>query len=373
MRLVANWCLPKGGEDQESRVWLSSDVKKQYAPLRVSLEEKDAARLYLMLLQSIPDISEVLCLCTVLGFLRQLFNDAGALPEFWLWILGKSGYGKTGVAQQLTTIFRSPSQNLPAAKISLTGTAQGILQAAKRFKDVTLIFDDKCLADTKSAMHAQERVLDDLIRITTNNTPRKTMTKASQAESEPFTGFIIGTAEYLPRAASLLQRSLVIELQRPVDFSRSNEILSAYPGTLDSFFVHFLRFYAEHYSDSTAQIEQSFRAFKQKNSKAARSVRRVDQHCFFLLWAKKLLLEYIDALGLMDGAHLTRLSDRLQQVIQNLNPLIGRVSLKAVTMKISQFLPYSGDITDLCLSAAHTLPASRHIRTVLSFASVWRL
>lgn len=221
----------KGGEDQESRVWLSSDVKKQYAPLRVSLEEKDAARLYLMLLQSIPDISEVLCLCTILGFSRQLFNDAGALPEFWLWILGKSGYGKTGVAQQLTTIFRSPSQNLPAAKISLTGTAQGILQAARRFKDVTLIFDDKCLADTKSAMHAQEHVLDDLIRITTNNTPRKTMTKASQSESEPFTGFIIGTAEYLPRAASLLQRSLVIELQRPVDFSRSNEILSAYPGT----------------------------------------------------------------------------------------------------------------------------------------------
>lgn len=309
----------KGGEDQESRVWLSSDVKKQYAPLRVSLEEKDAARLYLMLLQSIPDISEVLCLCTILGFSRQLFNDAGALPEFWLWILGKSGYGKTGVAQQLTTIFRSPSQNLPAAKISLTGTAQGILQAAKRFKDVTLIFDDKCLADTKSTMHAQERVLDDLIRITTNNTPRKTMTKASQSESEPFTDFIIGTAEYLPRAASLLQRSLVIELQRSVDFSRSNEILSAYPGTLDSFFVHFLRFYAEHYSDTTAQIEQSFRAFKQKNSKAARSVRRVDQHCFFLLWAKKLLLEYIETLGIMEDAQLTRLSDRLQRVIQNLN------------------------------------------------------
>ena len=309
----------KGGEDQESRVWLSSDVKKQYAPLRVSLEEKDAARLYLMLLQSIPDISEVLCLCTVLGFLRQLFNDAGALPEFWLWILGKSGYGKTGVAQQLTTIFRSPSQNLPAAKISLTGTAQGILQAARRFKDVTLIFDDKCLADTKSTMHAQERVLDDLIRITTNNTPRKTMTKASQAESEPFTGFIIGTAEYLPRAASLLQRSLVIELQRPVDFSRSNEIMNSYPDTLDSFFVHFLRFYAERYSGTAAQIEQSFRAFKQKNSKAARSVRRVDQHCFFLLWAKKLLLEYIETLGIMEDAQLTRLSDRLQQVIQNLN------------------------------------------------------
>ena len=111
------------------------------------------------------------------------------------------------------------------------------------------------------------------------------MTKASQAESEPFTGFIIGTAEYLPRAASLLQRSLVIELQRPVDFSRSNEILNSYPDSLNSFFVHFLRFYAERYSGTVAQIEQSFLAFKQKNSKAARSVRRVDQHCFFLLWA----------------------------------------------------------------------------------------
>ena len=88
------------------------------------------------------------------------------------------------------------------------------------------------------------------------------MKKESQSESEPFTGFIIGTAEYLPRAASLLQRSLVIELQRPVDFSRSNEILNSYPDSLHSFFVHFLRFYAEHYSDTTAQIEQSFRAFK---------------------------------------------------------------------------------------------------------------
>ena len=38
----------KGSEDQEQNVWLSLDVKKQYAPLRVSLEEKDAARLYLM-------------------------------------------------------------------------------------------------------------------------------------------------------------------------------------------------------------------------------------------------------------------------------------------------------------------------------------
>ncbi len=148
----------------------------------------------------------------ILSLQYSRLSQLGMPPQFWLWVTGRSGCGKTSICEQ--TLCFLPDTERNAFTIGLTGTCAGISDALDMRYDLPILLDDFSTSEGARQQRAYSDLIDQIMRPSTNGVGRRSQNGVRKAHS-----LAIVTAEKPLRSYSLASRSLCIFVPTSVDFS----------------------------------------------------------------------------------------------------------------------------------------------------------
>ena len=260
---------------------------------------QEATAWFLIRAHSIPHVTAPLCLFLILSLQYSRLSQLGMPPQFWLWVTGRSGCGKTSICEQ--TLCFLPDTERNAFTIGLTGTCAGISDALDMRYDLPILLDDFSTSEGARQQRAYSDLIDQIMRPSTNGVGRRSQNGVRKAHS-----LAIVTAEKPLRSYSLASRSLCIFVPTSVDFSLfdvgqgDSELLSV-------FVDHFLAWVVKN-PDIFARLEEKKRWVLTPGDDRSFEDARLTSHTRFLYVAMAMFLEYMGAVGLPDR-HIEKAAD----------------------------------------------------------------
>ena len=194
-------------------------------------EKLHSAAWFLLLTRSIPQVTAPLCLYLILTLVYTRLMQLGVLPDFWLWVVGASGSGKTSICEQSLCFL--PDTGRKTFTVSMTSTSAGINQLLADQYDLPLILDDYSTSEGTEQQRGYQNVIDATMRHATNGTGRHTRNGFQKNHC-----LAVATAELTPKSYSSSSRALFVFVPTGIDFSLFDQIQQ--DSHLASFVNHFL-------------------------------------------------------------------------------------------------------------------------------------
>lgn len=146
-------------------------------------------------MEAAPGASEIVTCSVMLSVAKPFFIEAGYNPDFCLNLYGKSGSYKTSLIKAVTPLVRG---NPGTSGSFINDSKKLILEKMERMYGFPILLDDYHPGAKQYDRDRQRSIMDAVVRKT---------------ESDPCTGFVFMTAEFLDGCYSLQDRLLQIQMQ----------------------------------------------------------------------------------------------------------------------------------------------------------------
>jgi|GEM_PF-5269198 hypothetical protein len=213
--------ISKNGILSNADYFISKQMKEFHFDIDDSLSEREVASEVLRFMETDEYVTRILLSNTFIGLSRSLFIDAHVPPQFLIYLVGSSQYGKTTLACRTSSLYNRATDRQHALT-SLISSPGALQKNIGLFKDTAYIVDDLCKDKNNTSMRQRENRLKDLIRIIGNNKEKE---KLSGKELFGFSPncTVVCTAEYLlDDAFSTLARCVVVHLDAQIDKKSTN-------------------------------------------------------------------------------------------------------------------------------------------------------
>jgi len=189
-----------------------------------------------------------LILYVMMQFLHSVFETAGAVPKFVLFLSGPRGCRKTAVCQCMVQLVR---KDTPA--VNFLATEAGIQNQLARYRDQCILIDDLAPTSDRGEKKRKEKMLEMVLRLFGDSgerviNPNFTPGAADKTDYSVHGGAVL-TGEYFYSAGSesSIARAVVIELNQD---SVNLEVLSYFqnnPSILESLLYRLILYVTDHY------------------------------------------------------------------------------------------------------------------------------
>lgn len=254
------------------------------------LSEKDAYFHALRMLDIAPRrTTNVMLSFTILGALRQLFEDSGNIPRFLVWMVAETGSYKTTLAKEFAIIFNRTKNDLTA---SFKDTAASLEVKAAEYKDSVLIVDDYFPASSSYERNQLNLGADHIIRLFGDSISKSRMNSKmeKQKEYKP-SGVCMVSAEDTHGSTSSRSRCLHLHLDKnSVDL----EVLSYCqdnPKYFSTFIYNFIEYIAANYEIYVKEIRHKFKTYREAYRSKFKHGRLLDAYISLMI-SFEILMEY---------------------------------------------------------------------------------
>lgn len=218
---------------------------------------------------------------TILGLLRQLFEDSGNPPRFLVWMVAETGSYKTTLAKEFSIIFNRTKNELNG---SFKDTAASLEVKASEYKDSVLIVDDFYPASSSIENRNLFLAANHMIRLYGDNIPKARMTSKmeKQKEYKP-NGVCLVSAEDTHGSTSSRSRCLHLYLDKnTVDL----EVLSYCqdrPKHFSTFIYDFLEYISANYETYVKDIGERVSSYRKAYRNSFKHGRLLDSYILLLV------------------------------------------------------------------------------------------
>ncbi len=226
---------------------------------------------------------------TILGILRQLFEDSGNTPRFLVWMVAETGSYKTTLAKEFAIIFNRTKNDLIA---SFKDTPASLEVKAAEYKDSVLIVDDYYPASSSYERNLLNVIADHIIRLFGDSIAKARMNSKmeKQKEYKP-SGVCMVSAEDTHGSTSSRSRCLHVYLDKnSVDL----EVLSYCqdnPKYFSTFIYNFIEHIAANYEMYVEEIRHKFKTYREAYRNKFKHGRLLDAYISLTI-SFEILMEY---------------------------------------------------------------------------------
>lgn len=260
-----------------------------------ALSSREATAEVLRFMETDECVTRILLVNTFVGLSRSIFIDAQVPPQFIIYLVGPSQYGKTTLACRASSLYNRANDRQFALS-NLVSTSAAMQQKITLFKDTAYIIDDLFRDNSGANMKQRETHLKELIRIIGNSKE-----KEKQCGRETF-GFspnctVVCTAEYLLDGAfSTLARCVILHLDTPVNRERTNSACGN-PLVLPTAAYNYIRWCAANYGRIVSDIRHLHDNYQELISSIESHYMRLYDTRFILETGLHLFLKFCMEIG----------------------------------------------------------------------------
>lgn len=308
-----------------------------YPPTDLSNEQLGAHIKSIIQLE--PSVTAPLFSYNILGFLRDLFREAGVPIHFCMYLAGEQQSLKTTLATHLCSLF-DRHEDVEKHLHNLTASEAKLHEILNLEKDMVAIIDDLNLDDSKSREREQEAKIGSLIRASANGVGRDTMKGQKAINAQP-----LFCGEYLLKNTSTNNRLLIVHLEQgQIDKEKLRDIQKNV-NFLTGFAERFISWVLDNYQSLCGFISEQYAHFLDQRAEGVFYQERLNRSAAVLAIAYGVLLRFCKAngwdLGLSAQGFSTIMENLLQRQLEDMNQQ-GRDETDYV-VEIFQFLRMEED------------------------------
>lgn len=268
----------------ESHVITVHQSKEQNLDIDIGISEEEAVSGIFDLISLSPDPGRVMLTYQILYLMRQAYVDAGAKPNFCIYLHGKTGTKKTTFSSLLTQVYNrgkgieSPTRldvSISAAVKILTGIS-----------DDTVVLDDLCPAESNRIRGQQEETLIEITRFIGDGTVPVRVKGKELLKDSPKCG-VIFTGEYVIGSGSDAARLLPVEMMPP-DGARL-KFFQDRPLLVSTFYYFYVKWFIANYKEIIILLKEWLNNYRKVNLGVHG---RLQEMHFFLNSAFAMLMQY---------------------------------------------------------------------------------
>ena len=218
---------------------------------------------------TIEEIKKLICLgntplniCLLyltMGLLRTLFSYADVPPKFLLYIFGDTGKYKTTLAKYFFDIYSSGRGNSFACA-DLTSSESALWRKISDFKDCVFILDDLSPGINARETSRKEGTVNDFIR-TVANCEERNIKSGNRLQGDSVGCVIAITAEYMIKTESIVNRTLILDLNKH-SLNNVLNFISKNPLLINSYVCHFLNWSCDNDSRIIQYIQDEWKIYR---------------------------------------------------------------------------------------------------------------
>lgn len=207
-----------------------------------------------------PAVSACL-LYLITGLLRSLFFSVNIPPKFLLYISGNTGTYKTTLANYFFDMYHR-GHGVSFASADLTSSEAALQSIITQLKDCVFILDDLSKGVRMQETIRKENSVNHLIR-TAANCEARYVKSGNQVLGEWIPCQIAITAEYTLDVESIMNRTVLVDLNRFPLTAKVLRFLSGTPFLLSSFAELFIEWSAENTEEICRYIWESWEGYRE--------------------------------------------------------------------------------------------------------------
>ena len=312
----------------------------------INLSEGKAVSGIFDLVSLSPDPGRIILTYKILYLMRQAYIDAGAKPNFCIYLYGKTGTKKTTFSSFLTQMYnrRKGIESPPRLNASISAAVKILTEIS----DDTIVLDDLCPAESNQIRRQQEETLIEITRFIGDGTvPARVRGKELLSDS-PKCG-VIFTGEYIIGKGSDAARILPVEMMVP-DGERL-KFFQDHPLIVSTFYYFFIKWFIENYKNIVMLLKEWLINYR----KVSLGVHdRLQEMHFFLNTAFAMLMQYGDDKNFLSHTDAIRLHSSFRNLLTRLVMQQDRRVQKKQT-EASKVQNYLGHIRELYTSGQLTI------------------
>ncbi|MCI9626461.1 MAG: hypothetical protein HFI90_06725 [Clostridia bacterium] len=246
---------------------LHNNVELALMPISLDIDENlsefEAAKKMFGLVNLSPTVGRMLLAQNLLGIMRHVFLQSGITPSSVLFVVGKSGLGKTTYTSFLSQLYNRKKGIVPPAQLTSSFSAIQSILSDPMHQDSTVVFDDMFPTNSGEIRRNFEKTFSKLVRFIGNQNSPALMNGKMVAEREPSCGVII-VGEYPQGLGSDAARCLIVEMRECV----LNEKLCQYqrePLVVSTFYHFFIGWYVSNYDKIGKLLKEWLYSFRTNN------------------------------------------------------------------------------------------------------------
>jgi hypothetical protein len=254
----------------------------KYIEVNLKLSKKEAFYHAMEMLDIAPKkTTHVLLSFTILGLLRQLFEDSGNPPRFLVWMVAETGSYKTTLAKEFSIIFNRTKNELTA---SFKDTAASLEVKASEYKDSVLIADDFYPATSSLERRNLFLAADHLIRLFGDNISKARMNSRmeKQKEYKP-NGVCLVSAEDTHGSTSSRSRCLHLYLDKNSVDLETLSFCQDRPKHFSTFIFNFLKYISANYESYVKDIKKRVKNYRKEFRNSFKHGRLLDSYILLLV------------------------------------------------------------------------------------------
>lgn len=243
------------------------DIKLASMPISLDVDENlsefEAAKKMLELVNLSPTVGWMLLAQNLLGIMRRVFLQSGITPSSVLFVVGKSGLGKTTYTTILSQLYDRKKGIVPPAQLTSSFPAIKSILSDPIHQDSTVVFDDMFPTSSGEIRRNFEKTFSKLVRFIGNQNSPALMNGKTIVEEEPCCGVII-VGEYPQGLGSDAARCLIVEMCECV----LTEKLYQYqrePLMVSTFYHFFIQWYVDAYDKIRELLGEWLYSFRNNN------------------------------------------------------------------------------------------------------------
>ena len=277
------------------------DTKGKYdkvIEIDYTIDKKQALRQSLNMLE-ISDYYKTIpmFLYTQLSVLKEIFEIAGAKPNFLLWLEGLTGSRKTSTAKIFFNIFNRSKDYISA---NFKDTINALEEKSFQYKDSILVLDDFFRSIAKNEWNYIQQVASEMIRRYGDNFSKGRLNKnMNRGKEYPPRGMLVVTGESTIKGESTVSRYLSIGIEKN---DINLEILKYHqenPKLFSTHLYYFIEWISNNSEKVITYIKKNFRDLRNKNQGKYKHGRFIETLTFYELTCN-IFLEYCIKVGLID-------------------------------------------------------------------------
>lgn len=362
-KINENWLYCAGNilfkPETEEEIFVSSELENTF-----QIQHSDSLDINITLqainqLIRFDSIPLNLCLLySISGLLRTLFCSKDTPPRFLLNIFGSTGKYKTTLAKYFFDIYRR-GDGTSFACADLTSSDAALWNKIHQFKDCVFILDDLSPGINSQETARKEKSANNFIRVGANNEERHIMI-GNKLQGAVARCSLAITAEYIFNKESIINRTVLVNMDRyPLD-NRILKFLSKNPLLIRDFTIVFLEWCSVNGEKICTLIQNEWNEYRDNTEETNKNEHtynpRLNDSIEILTICSKILYHFlkgkkVDAKGILSifRSDLSVVKEEESLTLEYLNSLkdkndiaekiVELINSKAIELNSSIYLP----------------------------------
>lgn len=242
------------------QIVIAQQLKKRGIDIDKTLSEGQAISEMFDLISLSINPGRILLMYKLVYLMRHAYVDAGAKPNFCIYLYGKTGTMKTTFSNFLTQLYNR-GEGI-ASPPRLNASIAAVVKILSEISDDTIVLDDLCPAESNRIRKQQEETLVEITRYVGDGTMPLRVKGKELINDSPKCG-VIFTGEYIIGNESDTARLLPIEMVPP-----DGEKLKYFqdrPLMVSTFYYYFIVWLVTHYQEVVELLKMWLDYYRKKD------------------------------------------------------------------------------------------------------------